>query len=76
MNVLTTGLATPIIAILGFLLRGSGTLLIQKWIAGDPLWKAVLKALAAGIAVGALWPLALGVVVFEGEWVVRNLFEC
>ncbi len=66
-NLMTAGLATPIVMAIGFLLGGGGTLILQKWIAQDPLWKAVIKALVAGIVVGAPWPLA-GTLV--GGWVL------
>ncbi len=66
-NLITAGLATPIVMAIGFLLGGGGTLILQKWIAGDRLWKALLKALVAGIVVGVPWPLA-GTLV--GGWVL------
>ncbi len=66
-NLVTAGLATPIVMAIGFLLGGGGTLILQKWIAKDPLWKALAKALVAGIVVGAPWPLA-GTLV--GGWIL------
>ncbi len=39
-NLVTAGLATPIVMAIGFILGGGGTLILQKWIARDPLWKA------------------------------------
>jgi hypothetical protein len=66
-NLVTAGLATPIVMAIGFIVGGGGTLILQKWIAKDPLWKAFVKALVAGIVVGAPWPLA-GTLV--GGWVL------
>ncbi len=66
-NLLTAGLATPVVMAIGFILGGGGTLILQKWIAKDPLWKALVKALVAGLVVGAPWPLA-GTLV--GGWVL------
>ncbi len=66
-NLVTAGLATPIVMAIGFFVGGGGALILQKWIAGDRLWKAVLKALVAGVVVGAPWPLA-GTIV--GGWVL------
>ncbi len=68
-NLVTAGLATPIVMAIGFLLGGGGTLILQKWIAKDPLWKALAKSLVAGIVVGAPWPLA-GTLV--GGWVLTG----
>jgi hypothetical protein len=66
-NLVTAGLATPIVMGIGFLLGGGGALILQKRIAGDPFWKALPKAIVAGIVVGAPWPLA-GTLV--GGWVL------
>ena len=66
-NVLSAGLATPVVVALGFCLGGTGVLILQKWIAKDALWKATLKALVAGIAVGVPWPLAGSLV---GGWIL------
>ena len=66
-NALSAGLATPIVIALGFFLGGVGTLILQKWIAGDSFWKALAKALAAGIVVGVPWPLT-GTLV--GGWIL------
>jgi hypothetical protein len=66
-NLMTAGLATPIVMAIGFFLGGGGTLILQKWIAGDPFWKALLKALVAGIVVGVPWPLT-GTLV--GGWIL------
>jgi len=57
-NVVTAGIATPIVIGIGFLLGGGGVLIFERWIAGDGWWKAFAKACAAGIAVGVPWPLA------------------
>ena len=53
-NLLTAGLATPdrVVAV-GFVLGAVGTLFVQIMVAKDSLWKALLKALVAGIVVGA-----------------------
>lgn len=66
-NVLSAGLATPVVVVLGFLLGGLGTLFLQKRIAGDTLSKALLKALGAGIAVGVPWPLTGSIL---GGWIL------
>ena len=59
--------ATPIVMPLGFVLGGAGAYLIQmKW-GNDTLWKAVMKALLAGIVVGLPWPLG-GTLI--GGWVL------
>ena len=66
-NVLSAGIATPAVVVLGFLLGGAGTLVLQKWVAGDSLWKASSKALVAGVVVGVPWPL-FGTVL--GGWIL------
>ena len=66
-NVLSAGLATPVVVALGFFLGGAGTLVLQKWIAGDSFWKASSKALVAGVVVGVPWPL-FGTVL--GGWIL------
>ena len=66
-NVLSAGLATPVVVLLGFLLGAIGTLFLQKQIAGDSLWKALLKALVAGVVVGVPWPLTGSIV---GGWIL------
>ena len=66
-NVLSAGLATPVVVALGFLLGGIGTLFLQKRIAGDSLWKALLKALVAGVVVGVPWPLTGSLL---GGWIL------
>ena len=66
-NLMSAGLATPLVVSIGFVLGASGTLVFQKWFAGDSLWNAALKALAAGIVVGTPWPLT-GTLV--GGWIL------
>jgi hypothetical protein len=66
-NILTVGLATPVLMTVGFLLGGLGTLFLQRGIARDRWSAATLKALLAGLVVGAPWPV-LGTVV--GGWVL------
>lgn len=66
-NVLSAGLATPVVVVLGFLLGGLGTLFLQKRIAADSLSKALLKALVAGIVVGVPWPLTGSIM---GGWIL------
>ena len=66
-NMLSAGLATPIVVVLGFLVGGIGTLIIQKWIARDALWKALLKAIVAGIVVGVPWPITGSIL---GGWIL------
>lgn len=66
-NLLSAGLATPVVVVLGFVLGGTGTLFLQKRIAGDSFWKALPKALAAGIVVGVPWPLTGSIL---GSWIL------
>jgi hypothetical protein len=66
-SAMSLGLAVPISMIIGFVVGGAGTLHFQRRFAGDDLWKATLKALVAGIFVGAPWPLA-GTLL--GGWVL------
>ena len=66
-NVLSAGLATPVVVVLGFFLGAIGALFLQKQIAGDSLWKALLKALVAGVVVGVPWPLTGSIV---GGWIL------
>jgi hypothetical protein len=63
----TLGLATPLAAVLGFVLGGTGVYQFQRRFAGDPAGKAMLKAMLAGLIVGIPIPLA-GTVV--GGWIV------
>jgi hypothetical protein len=66
-NLLVAGLATPVIAVIGFALGSLGTFLLQSRFAADPWWKAALKALFAGVVVGAPWPIG-GTLI--GGWVL------
>ena len=66
-NLLTAGLATPIVAAIGFVLGAVGTFVLQKMVAKDLHWKALLKALAAGIVVGVPWPLTGSLI---GGWIL------
>jgi hypothetical protein len=66
-NVLTVGLATPIVAVIGFVVGGAGTFLVQRRVARDNVWNATLKGIVAGVAVGMPWPLS-GTLV--GGWVL------
>ena len=66
-SAMSLGLAVPIAMVIGFVVGGAGTLYLQRRFAGDGLWKAALKALVAGICVGAPWPLA-GTLL--GGWVL------
>ena len=66
-NVLTAGIATPVVVAIGFFVGGIGTLILQKRVAGDSLWKAVLKAIAAGVVVGVPWPLTGSLL---GGWIL------
>jgi hypothetical protein len=66
-NALSVGLATPVIVVIGFLLGAAGTFYLQRRFSGDNPWKAVLKAMVAGIVVGLPWPLA-GTLI--GGWVL------
>ena len=66
-NVLTAGLATPIVVAFGFFLGALGTLILQSRVAGDPIWKAAFKAIVAGVVVGVPWPLTGSLV---GGWIL------
>ena len=66
-NVLSAGLATPVVAVIGFLIGGAGTFYLQQQVARDNVWNAILKSLVAGVAVGVPWPLS-GTLV--GGWVL------
>ncbi len=66
-NVLSAGLATPVIIALGFLLGGAGSYFLQRRFAGDAPWKALVKAVFAGIVVGVPWPLT-GTII--GGWIL------
>jgi hypothetical protein len=64
---LSAGLATPIVVVLGFVLGSIGTFLLQRRFADDPPWKALLKAVPAGVAVGLPWPIG-GTLI--GGWIL------
>jgi hypothetical protein len=66
-SVLSVGLALPSVMLLGFMLGGVGTLFFQRRIGRDRWSSATLKALLAGLVVGAPWPV-LGTIV--GGWVL------
>jgi hypothetical protein len=66
-NVLSLGLATPIIVVIGFFLGSIGTYLLQRRLAHDDRASAGLKSLVAGIAVGVPWPI-FGTAI--GGWVL------
>ncbi len=66
-NLLSAGIATPIVICIGFLLGGLGTLFLQIRFGRDGFGKALLKAFVAACVVGAPWPLA-GTLV--GGWVL------
>ena len=66
-NVLSLGLATPIIVVIGFLAGSVGTYYFQSQFSGDKMWLASVKALFAGSVVGVPWPLA-GTLI--GGWVL------
>jgi hypothetical protein len=68
-ELITFELATPVIAIVGFLLGALGTYRFQRKYAGDNRGWASLKAILAGIIVGLPFPLA-GTVV--GGWILVN----
>lgn len=66
-NVLSAWLATPMVMALGFILGAGGAFLAQYKAANDTMWRAVPKALLAGIVVGVPWPIG-GTLV--GGWVL------
>ena len=68
-NVLSALVATPVVVVLGFVLGGTGTYLLQRRAAKDAPWTAILKAVLAGIVVGLPWPLG-GTIV--GGWVLLS----
>jgi hypothetical protein len=55
--------------VIGFVLGSAGAYLVQKKWSNDVPWRAVLKALLAGIVVGLPWPLG-GTLV--GGWVLLS----
>jgi len=68
-NTLSAYAATPLVMIVGFVLGGAGTYLIQRRGANDAPWSAFLKAVLAGIVVGVPWPVA-GTLI--GGWVLLS----
>ena len=68
-NMLSAWLATPVAMVAGFVLGAAGTYWLQKSRANDAPWRAVLKALLAGIVVGVPWPIG-GTRV--GGWVLLS----
>jgi len=57
-NAATGWVATPIIIVGGFVLGGASTFLVQKFASKDSTSKSLMKALAAGVAVGVPAPIA------------------
>lgn len=57
-SVVTLGLSTPALALLGFVTGSVGTAVIQRHFHGDGTGKSVLKGLLAGITVGIPLPIA------------------
>ena len=51
-------MATLPTMVLGFVLGSVSTALIQRFVAGDSMFKSLAKALAAGLIVGAPTPVA------------------
>ena len=68
-NALSAWLATPVVMVAGFVLGGAGAYLAQRRGANDAPWRAVLKAVLAGIVVGLPWPIG-GTLV--GGWVLLS----
>ena len=66
-EVLSLGLAIPLIVVIGFLVGGAGTFVLQKYFAKDTLATAAFKAMLAGLVVGAPWPMT-GTIV--GAWIL------
>ena len=66
-NAFSAFAATPIVMVAGFVLGSAGAYLIQWKGAEDSLWRAVLKALLAGIVVGL--PLPVGGTLIGG-WIL------
>lgn len=57
-SVLTLGLSTPILGLLGFTLGALGTGFIQHRYGGDSTGTTIVKGLLAGVAVGIPLPIA------------------
>lgn len=66
-DVLSLGLAAPILVVVGFLLGGAGTLFFQRRYAKEGWLLVIGKALFAGIAVGVPWPI-FGTII--GGWIL------
>jgi hypothetical protein len=66
-NTLTAWTATPIVMVVGFILGGAVTYVLQRKGANDSPRSAALKALLAGIVVGLPWPIG-GTLI--GGWVL------
>lgn len=70
-NVLSLGIATPVVVLLGFLFGGAGTFFFQRRFGKDNSSVAAFKAFVAGLIVGVPLPLAGtiiggGVLLFSG----------
>ena len=70
-NALTVWMATPIVIVIGFVLGGIGTYVIESWGSNESRWNAVPKAVLAGIVVGLPWPvggtlIGAGVLAYSG----------
>lgn len=57
-TVVSLGLSTPVLGVLGFVAGTIGTAVIQKMYGGDGSGKSLLKGLLGGIAVGIPMPIA------------------
>ena len=68
-NTLSAWIATPIMIVVGFVLGSAGAYVIQRRGAKDVQWRAVLKAVLAGIVVGIPWPVG-GTLI--GGWVLLS----
>ena len=68
-NLVSAWLATPVVAVLGFVFGSAGAYLAQRRAANDAPWVAAFKAALAGIVVGIPWPLG-GTLV--GGWVLLS----
>jgi hypothetical protein len=66
-ELLSFGLAIPLLVVIGFILGSIGTFIFQKRFAGDTAFMAGLKAILAGLVVGVPWPMT-GTVV--GAWIL------
>jgi len=68
-NAISAFTATPIVMVIGFVLGSAGAYVIQRRVANDAPWSAVLKAVFAGIVVGLPWPVG-GTLI--GGWVLLS----